>query len=157
GRNAARHRRARRQSPRRSELRDRQHRRGHLRQQQLRHAHLPEHVPGRLRQLRNNTGDGSYNFVVNQANTNFLLGTEHLDLVYTYKVQDAAGATSVALLNIRINGADDLAQANADTGSMTEDSSATIFSVEANDNLDPDHDAANTISLGAVTVGSAAA
>ena len=60
--------------------------------------------------------------------------------------------TSVALLNVRINGADDLAKANADTSSMSEDAAATVFSVESNDNLDPDHDAANTITLGAVSV-----
>jgi hypothetical protein len=67
---------------------------------------------------------------------------------FNYTIQDTGGLQDTATLTVTIHGADDLPQAVADTGTMTEDSSATSFNVIANDTQDPDHTASNAITVG---------
>jgi VCBS repeat-containing protein len=73
--------------------------------------------------------DGGYNFAVNQSNATVqALDTgQHVDAVFTYKLQDTAGATSVALLTVAVNGANDAPDITSDGGAAT-------ASVNANEN-----------------------
>ena len=99
--------------------------------------------------------DGSYEYQVNQTNAlvqGLHTSADTLTDVFHYTIEDTAGASDDATFTITIHGANDLPQAIADTGSMTEESAATSFPVRANDTLDPDSTAANTISItGTVT------
>ena len=61
------------------------------------------------------------------------------------------------MLTIDIQGADDLVQAAADIRTITEDAAPTTFTVLANDTLDPDAGALNTITTGTVTASGPAA
>jgi VCBS repeat-containing protein len=67
-------------------------------------------------------GDGTFNYVVNQNNT----AVQALDDTgatitdtYTYKVQDLAGGSSVALLNVTIHGKNDAPDITSDGGLAT--------------------------------------
>jgi len=100
--------------------------------------------------------NGSYSYSIDQSNASvqaLVSGGSVLNDVFTYTIRDAFGATGTAQLDITINGADDFAQAFADTGSMGEDAvGAVSFNVRANDTLDPDTTAHNTIAItGTVT------
>ena len=98
--------------------------------------------------------NGSYGYAVDQTNTTVQgLHTfaDTLPDVFHYTIQDTGGAQDTATLTITLHGANDLPQAVADTGSMTEDAGATPFIVLSNDTLDPDSTAANTIATGVVT------
>ncbi|MFH1342272.1 MAG: tandem-95 repeat protein [Pseudomonadota bacterium] len=101
--------------------------------------------------------DGSYIYEVDQALTNSLLPSDHPTDIFTYTMHDAAGVTSTAILTVTVNGANDLPQAVADAGSITEDAAPTLFAVVVNnDVLDPDAGALNTIAItGTVTASSA--
>ena len=101
--------------------------------------------------------DGSYTYQVNQADAQVqALHTlaETITDQFNYTIQDTGGLQDTATLTITIHGADDLPQAAADTGTMTEDDAPTSFNVIANDTQDPDHTASNAITIGpaAVTV-----
>ena len=99
--------------------------------------------------------DGSYEYQVNQTNAlvqGLHTSADTLTDVFHYTIEDTAGAPDDATFTITIHGANDLPQAIADTGSMTEESAPTSFPVRANDTLDPDSTAANTIAItGTVT------
>jgi VCBS repeat-containing protein len=95
--------------------------------------------------------DGSYSYSLDNSNTDvqaLVPAGATLQDVFHYTIKDAPGeASASAAITITISGADDLAKAFADTGSMSEDAAATKFSVEANDTLDPDSTALNTIAI----------
>ena len=99
--------------------------------------------------------DGSYGYSLDNSNAAvqaLVPSGATLQDVFHYTIKDAAGAaSSPAAITITISGADDFAKAFADTGSMSEDAPATKFAVEANDTLDPDSTAHNTIALGSKT------
>jgi VCBS repeat-containing protein len=101
---------------------------------------------------------GGYTYVVDQALADHLLPTDHPTDVFTYTMRDAAGVTSTAILTVTVTGANDLPQAVADTGSITENAAPTSFAVVVdNDVLDPDTGALNSIAItGTVTASSAA-
>ena len=95
--------------------------------------------------------DGSYTYLVNQNDAQVQAlhtSAETITDQFNYTIQDTGGLQDTATLTITIHGADDLPQAVADTGTMTEDSAPTSFNVIANDTQDPDHTAANTITVG---------
>ena len=95
--------------------------------------------------------DGSYTYAVNQTDAQVQAlhtSAETITDVFNYTIQDTGGLQDTASITFTIHGADDLPQAVADTGTMTEDSAATSFNVIANDTQDPDHTAANTITVG---------
>jgi VCBS repeat-containing protein len=83
--------------------------------------------------------DGSYTYVVNQTSSavQALNSAGTLADVFTYRVKDAAGATSVTTITVTINGADDFAIASNDSATMSEDAAATAIPVLTND-TDPD-------------------
>ena len=107
--------------------------------------------------------DGGYNFAVNQSNAivQALNVGQHVDAIFTYKIQDAAGATSTALLTIAVNGANDapVAQAdgtyvvnentattvNAATGVLANDSDVDNPSITAVQNAGPSHASSFTL------------
>ena len=95
--------------------------------------------------------DGSYTYLVNQTDAQVQAlhtSAETITDQFNYTIQDTGGLQDTATLTITIHGADDLPQAVADTGTMTEDDAPTTFNVIANDTQDPDHTAANTITVG---------
>ncbi|SDO37433.1 cadherin domain-containing protein [Afipia sp. GAS231] len=95
--------------------------------------------------------DGSYTYLVNQTDAQVQAlhtSAETITDVFNYTIQDTGGLQDTATLTVTIHGADDLPQAVADTGTMTEDDAPTSFNVIANDTQDPDHTASNTITLG---------
>ena len=95
--------------------------------------------------------DGSYTYAVNQTDAQVQAlhtSAETITDVFNYTIQDTGGLQDTASITFTIHGADDLPQAVADTGTMTEDSAPTSFNVIANDTQDPDHTAANTITVG---------
>ena len=95
--------------------------------------------------------DGSYTYAVNQTDAQVQAlhtSAETITDVFNYTIQDTGGLQDTASITFTIHGADDLPQAVADTGTMTEDDAPTSFNVIANDTQDPDHTAANTITLG---------
>jgi VCBS repeat-containing protein len=101
--------------------------------------------------------DGSYTYLVNQTDTQvqaLATSAETITDVFNYTISDTGGLQDTATLTITIHGADDLPQAVADTGTMTEDDAPTSFNVIANDSQDPDHTATNAITVGpaAITV-----
>jgi VCBS repeat-containing protein len=99
--------------------------------------------------------DGSYSYAVDNNNTTVQalhLFANTLQDIFHYSVQDTGGLQNAATLTVTIHGADDLPQANADTGTMIEDDAPALFNVKANDTLDPDSTAANTIAIGPGTV-----
>ncbi|WP_076864583.1 cadherin domain-containing protein [Bradyrhizobium mercantei] len=100
--------------------------------------------------------DGSYTYSINQTDAavqGLHTSADTLTDVFNYTIADTGGLQDTATLTITIHGADDLPQAVADTGTMTEDAAPTSFNVIANDTKDPDSTAANTISLsGGITV-----
>jgi VCBS repeat-containing protein len=101
--------------------------------------------------------DGSYTYLVNQTDTQvqaLATSAETITDVFNYTISDTGGLQDTATLTITIHGADDLPQAVADTGTMTEDDAPTSFNVIANDTQDPDHTATNAITVGpaAITV-----
>ena len=103
--------------------------------------------------------DGSYTYTVNQSNAavQALLPADTITDTFNYTIQDNGGAQDKATLTFTIHGANDLPQAVADTGSITEDAAPTVFAVLVNnDTLDPDAGALNTIAItGTVTASSA--
>ena len=106
--------------------------------------------------------DGSYSYSVDNTNAAVqALATPAAALtdLFHYTITDAFGRSDTATITITISGADDFAQAIADTGSLGEDASATLFNVRLNDALDPDSTALNSVALfGSVTaVGNGAA
>jgi large repetitive protein len=95
--------------------------------------------------------NGAYTYTVNQSDAQVQalhISTDTITDVFNYTIQDTGGLQDTASITITIHGADDLPQAVADTGTMTEDSAPTSFNVIANDTQDPDHTAANTITVG---------
>jgi VCBS repeat-containing protein len=95
--------------------------------------------------------DGSYTYAVNQTDAAVQALHTSADTItdtFNYTIQDTGGLTDTATLTITIHGADDLPQANADTGTMTEDDAPASFNVIANDTRDPDSTASNLITLG---------
>jgi VCBS repeat-containing protein len=101
---------------------------------------------------------GAYHYTVDQANTTVQgLHTfaDTVEDVFHYRVEDTGTLFDDAKITITVHGADDLAQAVADTGIMTEDTGPTQFPVRSNDTLDPDSTALNTVAPGSVTVSSA--
>ena len=99
--------------------------------------------------------DGSYTYLVNQTDTavqGLHTSADTLSDVFHYTVQDTGALQDSATFTVTIHGANDLPLAVADTGSMGEDDAATTFAVRANDTLDPDSTAANTVVPGSVTV-----
>jgi VCBS repeat-containing protein len=95
--------------------------------------------------------DGSYTYAVNQTDAQVQAlhtSAETITDVFNYTIQDTGGLQDTASITFTIHGADDLPQAVADTGTMTEESAPTSFNVIANDTQDPDHTAANTITVG---------
>jgi VCBS repeat-containing protein len=95
--------------------------------------------------------DGSYTYLVNQTDAQVQAlhtAAETITDQFNYTIQDTGGLQDTATLTITIHGADDLPQAVADTGTMTEDDAPTLFNVIANDTQDPDHTALNTIAVG---------
>ncbi len=98
--------------------------------------------------------NGSYSYALDNSNATVQgLTSASLPLtdVFNYTIQDSGGASDTALLTITINGADDLPQAVADFRTITEDAAPTTFNVLANDVIDPDAGAFNTITTGTVT------
>ena len=67
--------------------------------------------------------------------------------VFNYTIQDTGGVQDTATLTITIHGADDLPQAVADTGTMTEEDAPTSFNVITSDTQDPNSTATNAITL----------
>ena len=99
--------------------------------------------------------DGSYTYQVNQTDAQVQAlhtSAETITDVFNYTIQDTGGLQDTATLTITIHGADDLPQAVADTGTMTEDSAPTLFNVIANDTQDPDHTATNAITVGPASI-----
>jgi large repetitive protein len=95
--------------------------------------------------------DGSYTYLVNQTDAQVQAlhtSAETITDQFNYTIQDTGGLQDTATLTITIHGADDLPQAVADTGTMTEDTAPTSFNVIANDTQDPDHTATNAITVG---------
>ncbi|HEY2248171.1 MAG TPA: cadherin domain-containing protein [Bradyrhizobium sp.] len=95
--------------------------------------------------------DGSYTYAVNQTDAAvqaLATSAETITDKYNYTIQDTGGLQDTASITFTIHGADDLPQAVADTGTMTEDDAPISFNVIANDTQDPDHTAANTIAVG---------
>ena len=95
--------------------------------------------------------DGSYTYTVNQSDAVVQALHTSADTttdVFNYTIQDTGGLQDTATLTITIHGADDLPQAVADTGTMTEDDAPTSFNVIANDTQDPDSTASNAITVG---------
>ncbi len=95
--------------------------------------------------------DGSYTYLVNQTDAQVQAlhtSAETITDVFNYTISDTGGLQGTATLTITIHGADDLPQAVADTGTMTEDDAPTLFDVIANDTKDPDHTATNAITVG---------
>ena len=95
--------------------------------------------------------DGSYTYQVNQTDgavQALHTSADTITDVFNYTIQDTGGVQDTATLTITIHGADDLPQAVADTGTMTEEDAPTSFNVIANDTQDPDSTATNTITLG---------
>jgi VCBS repeat-containing protein len=101
---------------------------------------------------------GTFSYLVNQndaAVQALVPASAALTDTFHYTIQDPGGLTSTAVITVSINGANDLPLAVNDTGvtfSMGEDAGPTSFLVRANDSLDPDTGAANTVAPGAVTV-----
>ena len=98
--------------------------------------------------------NGAYSYAVNNTNATVqALTSASLPIsdVFNYTIQDSGGLQSTAVLTIDIQGADDLVQAAADIRTITEDAAPTTFTVLANDTLDPDAGALNTITTGTVT------
>jgi large repetitive protein len=94
---------------------------------------------------------GAYTYTVNQSDAvvqALHTSTDTITDVFNYTIQDTGGLQDTATLTVTIHGADDLPQAVADTGTMTEDDAATSFNVIANDTQDPDSTAANAITVG---------
>jgi VCBS repeat-containing protein len=95
--------------------------------------------------------DGSYTYLVNQSDAvvqALHTSAETITDVFNYTITDTGGLQDTATLTVTIHGADDLPQAVADTGTMTEDDAATSFNVIANDTQDPDSTATNAITVG---------
>jgi VCBS repeat-containing protein len=100
------------------------------------------------------SANGAYSYAVNNTNTDvqaLTSGSPPLADVFNYTIQDSGGASDTATLTISINGADDLVQAVADVRTITEDAAPTTVTVLANDTLDPDAGALNTITTGTIT------
>jgi VCBS repeat-containing protein len=94
---------------------------------------------------------GAYTYTVNQTDPTVQAlhtAAETITDQFNYTIQDTGGLQDTATITFTIHGADDLPQAIADTGTMTEDDAPTLFNVLANDTLDPDHTALNTIAVG---------
>jgi VCBS repeat-containing protein len=102
--------------------------------------------------------NGTFNYLVNQTDPAvqaLVPASTALTDTFHYTIQDPGGLTSTAVITVSINGANDLPLAVTDTGvtfAMGEDAAPTSFLVRANDSLDPDTGAANTVAPGAVTV-----
>jgi large repetitive protein len=95
--------------------------------------------------------DGSYTYLVNQTDPQVQglhTAANTIQDVFNYTIQDTGGLQDTATLTVTIHGADDLPQAVADTGTMTANDAPTLFNVLANDTLDPDSTALNTIAVG---------
>src|SRR5262249_38579305 len=88
-------------------------------------AGISANSPNNFRTLTMHS-DGSYNYVVNQGNATVdgLNVGQHVDDVFTYTIQDAAGQESTALLTITINGVDDAPVGVADSYTTFESTAA---------------------------------
>ncbi len=101
---------------------------------------------------------GTFNYVVNQTDPlvqALVPASTPLTDTFHYTIQDPGGLTSTTTITVSIHGANDLPGAVNDTGvtfTMGEDAGPTSFLVRANDSLDPDTGAANTVAPGVVTV-----
>jgi VCBS repeat-containing protein len=97
------------------------------------------------------SADGSYTYALDNSNATvqaLVAGSPVLDDEYHYTIQDGGGLPASANFIVHISGADDLPLAVTDLGTMNEESAATNFLVRANDSLDPDTGATNTLTLG---------
>jgi VCBS repeat-containing protein len=104
--------------------------------------------------------NGTFQYLVNQTDPvvqALVPASTALTDTFHYTLQDGGGLTDIAVITVSISGANDLPLAVTDTGfTMGEDEvpNPKTFDVRANDFLDPDAGAANTVSTGAVTVSS---
>ena len=80
-----------------------------------------------------------------------LTASESAFVTVPYTLTGNAGETDTADLVVTVTGANDGVNANDDTGSMSENDAPTLFDVRANDTLDVDHTAPNSVSIGTVT------
>ncbi|WP_375412919.1 VCBS domain-containing protein [uncultured Bradyrhizobium sp.] len=100
--------------------------------------------------------DGTFHYLVNQSDAAvqaLVPASAALTDTFHYTIQDPGGKTSTAVITVSINGANDLPGAvNDPTPTMGEDDAATTFDVRANDFLDPDTGATNTVAPGSVTI-----
>ena len=80
-----------------------------------------------------------------------LTASEFAFVEVPYTLTGNVGETDTATLTVTVTGANDGLNANDDTGTMSENDAPMLFDVRANDLLDVDHTAPNSISIGAVT------
>ena len=96
--------------------------------------------------------DGSFQYSPSNSAAQKLVLNALVTDVFTYTFTDSHGASSTSTLTINITGQNDQPKAVYDQGTMTEDSGSKVFDVLANDTLDPDNGAPNSVTLGGVTV-----
>src|SRR6185295_9519737 len=89
--------------------------------------------------------NGSYSFDPTNAAYNHLAQGATTDVIATYTVTDAHGATDTATLTITVTGTNDDPVANVDTNSATEGGATVLGSVALNDS-DPDDGETATLS-----------
>ncbi len=77
---------------------------------------------------------------------------QYAQVSFQFKADDGSVDSNTATQTITINGANDRPVARPDSGAMTEGQGTTLFNVLGNDTLDIDSGAANTITVGAITV-----
>ncbi|SEI23750.1 VCBS domain-containing protein [Tardiphaga sp. OK245] len=96
--------------------------------------------------------DGTFQYSPSNGAAQALAEGAHAADVFTYTATDSHGASTTSTLTMNITGKNDTPKAVYDQGTMTEDAGSKVFAVLANDTLDPDSGAPNSVTLGTTTV-----
>jgi len=96
--------------------------------------------------------NGTWSYAPPASYQSLALG-QSANVTFQFKANDGTADSNVATETITITGANDLPQARADSGTMTEDGGTQTFNLISNDTLDPDNGATNSISVGSISVG----